>query len=474
MSTRSVIPADIERRSRSLDYSPNEWADAMKVLAEYGQRYLEANIDGPAFLPVTAVDSGSPVPPRQREPLVNVLREFDETALRSGITPTSGRFFGYIPGGGMPAAAIGDCIAALTNRYAGTYGASPGAVDIENQVVRWLRDLLNWPAESWGTLQSGGSLSTLTALVAARSTRPYEEWGRSVIYASEETHHCFQKACVIAGIEICPYRSIPIDAHGRISVDPLRQQIAADRAAGLSPWIVCATAGTTNLGAVDPLEDIAALCRGEDLWLHIDAAYGGFFWLIDEGKQRLKGLDLGDSIVLDPHKSLFQPYGLGIVLVKNASLLRKSVVNQAAYLRDLVRDHQSPMDYSPELTRHFRALRLWLSLKHHGLDAFEAALEEKLLLAEYAWGQLEAMDGIECFSKPELSVVAFRCQGESADQANAKTNRLRDFLLQRGRVHISTTEIRPYTYIRLCILSFRSHQAEVDQALEEIRLGMRG
>lgn len=460
----------LEALSRTLDYSAQQWKEAMKLCDSFGQNYLSALSKSPAFFPVKLFVEGSPTPSESPEPLAKVISDFSELALESGIEPTSGRFFGYIPGGGLPVAAIGDMIAALTNRYSGVAGACPGAVEIENQVMKWIRLLLDWPETSWGTLQSGGSMATLTAIVAARSTRKTQDWFNSVIYCSEEAHHCFHKALLIAGLQDVPFRKIKADSRGRLLMSHLKEQIALDKSDGLSPWILCATAGTTNLGAIDPLKECHEICQQEKIWMHIDAAYGGFFWLTEKGKKRLQGLEFGDSLVLDPHKGLFQPYGLGIVIVREGDLLRKSLVSRAAYLQDLAKEGvSSPGDYSLELTRHFRALRLWFSLKAYGMKAIRAALDEKLLLADYLFSELSQISGIKLFAEPELSIVAFRCEGTDKDSTNQKTTELLAKILNGGKIHLSSTTIQGFLYLRLCVLSFRTHFEDVQISIEVVR-----
>lgn len=460
----------LEKLSKTLDFSADEWKEAMAVCSQFGSEYLSSIENGLANYPIRPISHERPAPAEGPESINKVLSDFSNLALTSGIEPTSGRFFGYIPGGGMPAAALGDLIAALTNRYAGVSSVSPGAVEIENQVVRWIRLLLEWPESSWGTLQSGGSMATLTALIAARATRKFNEWPNSVIYCSQESHHCFTKALLILGLESSPLRKIPTDSKGRLSVVSLQTQIDADRKLGLSPWILCATAGTTNLGAIDPLQECYQICKNEKLWMHVDAAYGGFFWLTESGKRSLLGMELGDSLVLDPHKGLFQPYGLGIVIVKQGHLLKQSLTSRAAYLQDLsLNDSSSPMDYSPELTRHFRALRLWFSLKIHGMKAFRAALDEKIILANFFYEQIQKIPQLECFAEPALSIVAFRWKDSDFKKANKQTENLLGQILARGNIHLSSTTIDEFVYLRICVLSFRTHLKEVESAIKEIQ-----
>jgi glutamate/tyrosine decarboxylase-like PLP-dependent enzyme len=305
-----------------------------------------------------------------------------------GLNPASGGHLGYIPGGGIYFSALGDYLADVTNRFAGVFFASPGAVRMENMLIRWLAQILGYPGNSGGNLTSGGSIANLIGIVTARDARNIRsrDVERSVIYMSEQAHHSIDKAIRIAGLqggEIVRHSF----SGSRLSDDTvdLEEQISTDRASGLNPFLVIASAGTTDVGAIDPLQEIGFIAKKYGLWYHVDAAYGGFFVLTKEGKRKLKGIELSDSVVIDPHKGLFLPYGLGVALVKNALDLRTSHKYQANYMQDAVSDTEelSPADLSPELTKHFRGMRLWLPLKLHGVKPFRACLEEKLLLAKY-------------------------------------------------------------------------------------------
>lgn len=455
----------LEARSRQLDATPHELSAWLEELARFSGEYLARNATGPAFLgagPGLPAHTPLPLAPT---PFPGVLEEFRALVLTRSIVPTSGRFFGYVPGGGLPSAAVGDYLAALTNRYAGVYAASPGAAEVENSAVRWLIQVAGYPDRAWGTLQSGGSLATLTAVVAARETRPPAEWSRGVIYQTDECHHAIRRALHIAGLGAVPVRSVPVDGELRMSVSDLARLVAEDRRGGLQPWMVFASAGTVNTGAVDPLDEIADFAAPAGLWLHVDAAYGGFFILTERARRLLAGMARADSIVLDPHKGLFLPYGCGAVLVREGGLLREGFAFKSSYLEDVQRgEAPSPADYSPELTRHFRGLRLWMSLKLHGLERFRAALEEKLILAQLAQERLAAMPGVEAGPAPQLSCVAFRVNGEG----DAATQALLERVLDRGRVHISSTRLWGRLYLRLCILCFRSHWEDLRVALDEI------
>jgi glutamate/tyrosine decarboxylase-like PLP-dependent enzyme len=454
---------ELAQQARQLDPSSDVINAWMAELGEFTHRYL-AELDRQPASAEQDVGQVRPGFKEQGETFSKALALLKEHVLSSGFNASSGRFMGYVPGGGIPTAAIGDFLAALTNRYAGVYAASPGAGEIENECLRWMRNLVGYPASGWGTLQSGGTLATLTALVAARDTRPADEWRRGVAYATSETHHAFQKCLKIIGLGSMKVTLVATDEAHRMSVAALKGQIAADRAAGLDPWIVCISAGTTNTGAVDPIEELLAVAREEGLWGHVDAAYGGFFLLTERGKELMRGISEADSIVLDPHKGLFLPYGCGAVLVKDAAKLRNAFASSADYLADVEgQGGLSASDYSPEGTRHFRGLRLWLSLTVSGLENYRAALEEKMLLAEYAFERLQTIEGIEVAPRPELSCVAFR-----AAAGDAATKDLLERIVKTRKAYASSTRIDERLYIRFCILNFRTHREHVDQALAEV------
>jgi glutamate/tyrosine decarboxylase-like PLP-dependent enzyme len=254
-----------------------------------------------------------------------------------------------------------------------------------------------------------------------------------------------------------------------MSVQALEQALEADKLAGIRPWLVVASAGTVDTGAIDPLPEIAELCRRYGVWFHVDGAYGGLFALCEEGRARLRGIELADSVALDPHKTLFLPYGTGAALVRDRRHLLDAFSATAEYIRPLGESEvgSSPADLSPELTRHFRAMRLWLPLQLAGVAAFRAAQAEKLALARYFHARLAEMPGFELGPPPQLSVVAFRYVPQSGD-ANAFNARLLEQLQQEGRVMLSGTRIDGTFLVRCAILSFRTHAEHVDQAIDAI------
>lgn len=398
-----------------------------------------------------------------------LMNTLDSAVMREGINPASGGHMGYIPGGGMYPSALGDFLADISNRYSGVSFASPGAARMEQQLVRWMSELVGYPAGSGGDLTSGGSIANLTAIVAARETMGVRarDVENGCIYTTSDVHHCVDKSLRAAGLGDSKRRQVPMDDHFRMDVSALEKMIVADTSSGLRPWLVIASAGTTDAGAVDPVDAIADLAEKHDLWLHVDAAYGGFFLMCEEGRKVLRGLDKSHSIVLDPHKGMFLPYGSGAVLVRNVEWLARSQTYQADYMQDAtaVGSDYSPADLSLELTRPFRGLRFWLPLKLFGLAPFRAALSEKIWLARYFYDQLKNTPGWEVGPFPELSVVTFRFVPGHGD-ANEFNQRLVEAIHADGRVFISSTQIEDKFILRLAVLHFRSHIDRVDYLLD--------
>lgn len=378
--------------------------------------------------------------------------------------------FGYVPGSGLYASAIAAFLAAATNRYVPLSMAAPVYAQIETTVVRWLADLVGYPDSARGVLTSGGTASVFSGLVTARVTKLGEDLTGGVLYVSDETHHAAAKSALLAGLPRRAVRVVPTTAALTMDVDALDRLVARDAADGLRPFCVVASAGTTNTGAVDPLPQIAELCRRRDLWLHVDGAYGGAFLLTERGRAAMRGIELADSVTLDPHKGFFLPYGTGALLVRDGRLLRDAHNLDAAYLQDVAQESQIPdiADYSAELSREFRGLRLWLPVKLHGLAAFRAALEEKLDLARCVHDELSAVPWLDVPWPPSLSILAFRFVPAGGD-ANTATLELLDRINESGRIFLSSTTIRGSVYLRICVLSFRTHADRITEAVEIIR-----
>ncbi len=408
---------------------------------------------------------------RQGLPIEAVLEIFEHDVVRPGGNPASGGHLAYIPGGGIYHAALGDYLAAVTNKYAGIFFTGPGPVRMENLLLRWVADLVGYPATAGGHIAAGGSLATLAAIATARDARGLRgvDFASAVVYLTGQAHHCIEKALRLAGLGEAQVRSIAVDEGFRMRPEALAEAIAADRARGLTPWLVAAAAGATDTGAVDPLDAIATIAERERCWFHVDAAYGGFFLLTELGRKVLAGIERSDSVVLDPHKGLFLPYGAGIVLVRDARTLAATHAASGHYMQDAALHEPaelSPADLSPELSKHFRAVRMWLPLVQLGTEPFRAALEEKLLLARYFYREAQAL-GFEVGPFPELSIVTFRWAppGASLDEANRLNQAIVDAVRHDGRVFLSSTLLDGRFTLRMAALAFRTHRRTIDLAL---------
>ena len=406
----------------------------------------------------------------------SILHIIDVAVDNTGLNPASGGHLGYIPGGGIYAAALGDLLAAVTNRYAGIRYGSPGAVEMEQVLIKWMCSLFGYPSSAGGTLCSGGSIANLVAIVSARDKHGIQgiHTEQAVVYMTDQTHHCIHKALRIAGLGSCVIRNIARDNKDRMDSLQLAHQIEADKSSGLLPWLIVGSIGTTDTGSVDDIDALSQIARRENCWLHVDAAYGGFFILLNELKAKFNGVDQADSIVIDPHKGLFLPYGLGAVLVRQEVDMLHSHYYLANYMQDAYTGSMdySPADVSPELTRHFRAMRLWLPLKLHGTAPFVACLREKFLLAQYASNELRHISGIYLRTPPELSVVCFGLQVPDDTLREQKTAQLIQYIKTNGEVFLSSTRIDNQWYIRMAILSFRTTIDTVNTAISKIRDGM--
>lgn len=399
------------------------------------------------------------------------------SAASLGFNTTGPGYLAYIPGGGLYAAALADFLAATFNRFVNVWEAAPAFAQIEQTVIGWFTDLFGYPAGSRGILTSGGSLSNFSAIVTARHTRlgGNEDLARGVVYVSEQAHASVAKAAVLAGVVPGNVRRVPCTPELRIDLEALEGLLTADRRAGLLPFCLVVSAGTTNTGAVDPISDASELARREALWLHVDGAYGGFFQLTERGRRLFAGIERADSIALDPHKTMFLPYGVGCLLVREGARLREahSVENAGGhYLQDLAAEDAIPnfSDYSPELSRDFRGLRVWLPIQLHGLGAFRVALDEKLDLARFLHEGLRGTPGFEVPWEPELTVVAFRRRFEGASDGGEELNRgLLKRINDSRRVFLSSTMIGDRFFIRACIVSHRTHRDRVEEALDIIR-----
>lgn len=459
-------------------------ATTMRALVDAAMARICAHIEALPRMPACDVEGGAELArslrralPERGEAFEAVLGLlFDRAVPRSFNTAGPG-YLAYVPGGGLFFSALADLIATTTNRYVGVWQAAPGLVQLETDAVRWLAEIVGLPAGAGGFFTSGGSLANLSAVVAARVKRLGDHFADGVIYTSDQAHHSVLKAARVAGFRRDQVRELPVDAAFRVRVDALERALAADRAAGLRPCMVVGHAGTTNTGAVDDLAALAEVAGREGLWFHVDAAYGGFFCLTARGRAALAGIERADSVTLDPHKGMFLPYGTGCLLARDPGALRRAHAARADYMPELQEDPERVdfCELSPELSRDFRGLRVWLPLTLLGAEVFRRALEEKLDLAATCAEALRGLPGVEIVAEPQLSLLAFRhvpagtAEGPPLDAHNA---RLLAAINRRARVYLTPTVAGGSFVIRVCVLSFRTHRARVEAALEDIRAAL--
>jgi aromatic-L-amino-acid/L-tryptophan decarboxylase len=463
----------LEADSSKLETDATTRAEYRRVVAKHSEDYLANLSDGLAYSqdgygPDTADEMLRPGEPVPLEALVDYV---EERVNKPGINMTSGGLMGFIPGGGVFESALGDYMAAVANRYAGMFYASPGAVRMENAMIKWAGEVIGYTGAFGGSLTSGGSMANLTAITTARHTMGVRnrDAETTVIYTTKRTHHSVFKALKVSGLHECIMRTIDLDASYRIDVRKLEQQIIEDKEAGLTPFLCIINAGSTDIGAVDQPIPVSKVAQKHGVWLHIDAAYGGFFMLTRWGKEFLKGIEQADSVILDPHKGLFLPYGTGIVLVKKASNLIDTFKYHASYLQDAISTtaEESPTDVSAELSKHFRGMRMWLPLKVHGVAPFRDALDEKLLLTRYLWDNIREM-GFETGPYPDLTIVIFRYNRDGVD-TDPLNHKIFEDIRNDGRIFLSSTTLDGVFYLRVAILSFRTHKRHIDLLIEMLK-----
>ena len=416
-----------------------------------------------------APEQGAPL-----EPLLDQL--FRDWIPRSFTAPGPG-YLAYIPGGGAYPAALADFIADTTNRYTGVWQAAPALVQLEANALDWLREWMDFPPTARGLFTTGGSMAMFNAIVCARERHLGADIRPGVLYTSDQAHHSVLKSAKLAGVMPDRVRPIESDDRFRLRADRLEQAIAADRRAGLAPFAVVSTAGTTNTGAVDPLDAIADLCARESLWHHIDGAYGAFFYLSAGLRGTLRGLPRADSLTLDPHKGMFLPYGTGALLVRDGAALRAAHEATAPYLPAMPHpeDFYDPSQHSPELSRGFPGLRVWLAIKLYGSAAFRSAIDEKRALAVEAFRRISAMPSVVVDAAPELSLFAFHLSWPGASRADEDraTRALMEQVTARGRVMVTGCQTHGRFLGRACILSFRTHQRQIDALVEDVAASIR-
>ncbi len=463
----------LEKESRLLDPNPQLRGKWNKAVQEYADRFLDGIENGKTYhveeeMGIKLLDFPISETSKSIEELLEIIEEnVDSPALN----PASGGHLAYIPGGGIFPTALGDYLADVTNRYAGIFFAGPGAVRMENLLLRWMCEIVGYPKTALGNLTSGGSIANLMAITTARDHMQIKarDIEKSVIYLTNQAHHSLQKAIRIAGMAEAKLSYVPTDDRFRMDVSALQNVIEKDIKNGFKPFLLIASAGTTDTGAIDPMNKIAEVTKRFGIWYHVDAAYGGFFVLAEEVKDAFRGMEQADSITIDPHKGLFLAYGTGAVLIKNVEALQNTNNYQANYMQDVIveENEPSPANLSPELTKHFRGMRMWLPLQLFGLKPFKAAISEKLWLCRYFYEEIQKI-GFEVGPEPELSVAIYRYLPKRGD-ANSFNAKIVKLVREDGRVFLSSTTIDGVFWIRIAILCFRSHLNTIDLCLQILK-----
>ena len=411
-------------------------------------------------------------PPEDGRPAEQVL----ERAARE-ILPVAGRvdhprFFAFVPSSPTWPSVLADYMAAGHNIFQGTWLGASGPSQLEMVVIDWFRDWIGYPETGGGLFTSGGSAASLDAFVAAREAAGAPD--RASVYMSDQSHTALSRAATIVGVRPERVRKVPSDDLYRLDLAALREMVAADRAAGLAPIAVCANAGATNTGAVDPLDTMADFCEEEGLWLHVDGAYGGFAILSEEGRRLFSGIERADSIAMDAHKWLFQPFETGCLMVKDVRRLEAAFSVRPEYLQDTDwgLEHPNFGDRGLQLSRSFRALKVWMSIQTFGMKAFRAAVTRGIELASEAEAWIRASDDLELANPASLSVVCFRFNPRdpdlSVEQLEALNDRIQARVIDTGIAMMSSTRLRGVYWLRLCILNHTTTWEDVRTTLEAI------
>src|SRR4051812_31783679 len=451
-----------------------------ETMRRLGYRTIDMLVDRITAEPGPVVRSETPSELRERLTIAppETPAGFDEIldGLERDVLPFVARlshpgYLAFIPGEGTWPGALGDLIASALNVDTCWWLGASGPSALELVVLDWLRQWVGYPEQGAGVLVSGGSAANLTAIACAREALGGAMDSRFVVYLSDQTHSSVARAARALGFAPAQVRVVPTDENARLRTDALRTALATDAAAGRQPLVVIANAGTTGTGAVDPLEELAEICRDARIWLHVDGAYGAFACLTERGRHVLAGLQLADSITLDPHKWLYQPVELGALLVRNGNALHRGFQIGADYLDGIAASEREVnfSDLGLQLTRSARALKLWMSLQYFGVGAFRTAIDNCFDLAAHAQSRVESEPELELLSPASLGILTFRRRPQGVDdeavleRINAA---LADAIEQTGEVFISTARVRGRFALRLCILNHSTSAAEVERALE--------
>jgi glutamate/tyrosine decarboxylase-like PLP-dependent enzyme len=494
-------PGDLSDESVSeLDISADEIRRIGSAAVELIAGYYESIRDRPVFSGATPrevrerVDQALPETGADFDELLEVFRD---VILRFNRHNGHPRFFGYVASPGTAVTAISDMLASALNSNVTSWRSSPASTQIERLTIDWIKQILGYPADAEGVFVSGGSMANFSGLAAARSLKaPASVTGdgmRAVervmrIYMSEEGHHSITKAAALLGIGHKNVRIVRVDDRFRIDINDLTRKIEEDLRDGHLPFCVVASAGTVSTGAFDPLGEVADVARAYNLWMHVDASYGGFAVMAKSARHFFDRISDADSISLDPHKWLYVPIDCGCVLYRDPAAARAAFSHDAEYTRVVERDPDEAFafwDYSPELSRRFRALKVWMMLKSVGTRALGQAIEKNILCAKHLARLVEASEDFEMLAPVELSIFCFRyipasmrheLEGASRERAE-EINRALDALNERvmielqrdGDAYLSNARVRDRFSLRGCIINYRTTERDMEILLEDVR-----
>jgi glutamate/tyrosine decarboxylase-like PLP-dependent enzyme len=469
--------------------SSQEFRSMAAAAVDFLASYFESLESRPVIVPTTSrairecIDEPLPSKGADFNALLDTVSDVFCQYSRHSAHP---RMFGYVASPGTAVTALGHMLAAAMNINVTAWRSAPSGTDLERLVIDWLKEMLGYPASAGGLLMSGGSMANFAALGAARSAKAGADvvrdgvaaaGRRMCLYVSEEGHYSVAKAAGMLGLGESNVRAVKTDDCLHIDLADLERLVAADRAAGHLPFCVVANAGTTATGAVDPLLEVADFARRHDLWMHVDAAYGGFAALAPSARHLLAGIEKADSVTLDPHKWLYLPVGCGCVLYKDPATARAAFSHGADYTRTIGLEHDEAFafwDYGPELTRPFRALDLWLLLKFAGTERLGEAVEQNIACAKYFEELVNVSEDFEMLAPVELSIFCFRYLPKGfAGDLNAFNERILVKLQRAGSTYLSNATVRGRFALRGCVLNYRTTRSDMERVLHDVRAAAR-
>jgi len=453
-----------------------EWGDSV---IEFMTDYLGELRDLPAYRHSSSreirsgLDSELPIKGIDFASLLKVFRDKIVPFSRQNPHP---RMFGYVQSPGTPIGAFADLLASTLNSNLTIWRSAPAPVELERLTIDWIRQILGFDPQAGGLFVSGGSMANLAALAAARQTK-YDSLGRLRMYASSATHFSIVKAAALLGIGRQNVQSVEVDERFRMRIDDLVARITADLQAGYVPFCVVGNAGTVDIGAVDPLGEIRAVADRFQLWMHVDGSYGAFAILAPSARKLFAGMEQADSIALDPHKWLYLPVDVGCVIYRNPEIARAAFAHEAEYTRMFGEEADEAFvcwDYGPELSRRFRALKVWMLLKGVGLDRLSEAIENNLACARHLESMVEASDDFEMLAPVELSIFCFRhlpsqLKTQPPEAIDAFNERLLVALQRDGSSYLSNTTAGGRFALRGCVLNYRTTLRDMEILLDDVR-----